>query len=160
MYRLIRMTSNDYRDYRRTATKIEYSYWPKGQEIPGVAHMIAKIVEFAVLGKGEFLDLVEKDEKEFYFLKEDDQIVGITQLVFSEKSCLIAIFAVLEHGKGLGTILYQETLKVIKERKVAMMEVWCPFAGAQIFWSKMGFRNGNGRILQSRKGNMFTKKVR
>lgn len=152
MYRLVRMTSRDYRDYRRTATKIEYSYFPKGNEIPGISQKIREMTEFAVMGKGDFLNIVEKPDMEFYFLKEEDKIVGITELVYSNSACMIATFAVLEKGKGLGTILYQETAKVIKERKVAIMEAWCPFAGAQIFWKKMGFRN--------KRGNIFTKKVR
>jgi len=71
LHRLVRITSNDYREYRRAYTRIEYSFFEK--------------------------------------------------------------------GKGLGTILYNEVLKIIKQHKCKRIELWCPFVGAQIFWRKKGF---------------------
>lgn len=160
MYRLVRITSADYRDYRRTRAKIEYSYFPKGQEKPALASMIRKITESEIPGRGEFLDLVEKDKNAFYFLKDDDEIKGIAELIFTdaEQLCDICEFAVLQHGEGLGTILYQEVLKVIKERRATKILLWCPFEGAQIFWRKMGFKVKEA--LSADRGFIFGKRVR
>lgn len=158
--RLVRITSADYRDYRRTRAKIEYSYFPKGQEQPGIASMIRKAAESEIPGKGDFLDLMEKDKNAFYFLKDGDEIQGIVELIFNDQEhfCNICEFAVLQHGEGLGTILYQEVLKVIKERKATKMVLWCPFEGAQIFWRKMGF--GVKEVLPNNRGFIFGKSVR
>ncbi len=141
MYRLVRITSADYRDYRRTRAKVEYSFFPKGQEVPGVASLVRKVTENEIPGKGDFLNLMEKDKNAFYFLKDEDEIKGIAELIFDDAkhTCDICEFAVMQHGEGLGSILYKEVLKVIKERKATKMVLWCPFAGAQIFWQKMGF---------------------
>lgn len=160
LYRLVRITSADYRDYRRTRAKVEYSYFPKGQEKPMIASVIRKITESEIPGKGEFLDLVEKDKNAFYFLKDDDEIKGIAELIFTdaEQLCDICEFAVLQHGEGLGTILYQEVLKVIKERRATKILLWCPFERAQIFWRKMGFRVKE--VLSSERGFIFGKRVR
>lgn len=160
MYRLVRITSADYRDYRRTRAKIEYSYFPKGQEKPGMASMIRKITESKIPGKGDFLNLMEKDKNAFYFLKDDDEIKGIVELIFTdaEQLCDICEFAVLQHGEGLGTILYQEVMKVIKERGATKILLWCPFEGAQIFWRKKGF--GVKEALGGNIGFIFGKRVR
>lgn len=159
MYRLVRITSADYRDYRRTRAKVEYSFFPIGKEIAGVAGLISKMTESEIPGKGEFLDLMEQDKNAFYFLKDDDEIKGIAELIFNaaEQLCDIREFAVLQHGEGLGTILYQEVLKVIKERKATKIVLWCPFAGAQIFWRKMGF--GVKQSLGGNRGFIFGKRV-
>lgn len=160
LYRLVRITSADYRDYRRTRAKIEYSYFPKGQEKPALASMIRKITESEIPGRGEFLDLVEKEKNAFYFLKDGDEIKGIAELIFNdaEQLCDICEFAVLQHGEGLGTILYQEVLKVIKERRATKILLWCPFKGAQIFWRKMGFKVKE--VLSAERGFIFGKRVR
>lgn len=158
--RLVRITSADYRDYRRTRAKVEYSYFPKGEEKPGVASLIRQVTESEIPGKGDFLNLMEKDKNAFYFLKDGDEIKGIAELIFDDAKheCNICEFAVLQYGEGLGTILYHEVLKVIKERKATKMVLWCPFEGAQIFWRKMGF--GVKEVLAPRRGYIFGKRVR
>lgn len=160
LYRLVRITSDDYRDYRRTRAKVQYSFFPKGEEITGVAGLISKMTESEIPGKGDFLDLMEKDKNAFYFFKDEDEIKGIAELIFDDAKhqCNICEFAVLQHGEGLGTILYQEVLKVIKERKATKIVLWCPFKGAQIFWQKMGF--GVKEVLDPRRGYIFGKRVR
>lgn len=160
MYRLVRITSDDYRDYRRTRAKIEYSYFPKGEEIPGLATMIREITASEIPGKGKFLDLMEKNKNAFYFLKDGDEIKGIAELIFDDvkHTCNICEFAVMQHGEGLGTTLYQEVLEIIKERKATKMFLWCPFAGAQIFWQKMGFTVKEA--LGGKRGFIFGQRVR
>ena len=147
MYRLIRITSDD---YRRAYSRIAYSYMPRGQENPMLSNKVREMTVSRVIGEGGFLDMVENPDNEFYFLKSDDQIIGLTELNFSLKSCTITNFAVFEQGKGIGTILCQETKRVIQEHGIRNVELWCPFAGAQIFWKKMGFRNTRGDTFVGR----------
>ena len=161
LYRLVRITSADYRDYRRTRAKIEYSFFLKGEEQPELAKMIREeLAEIDILSKGNFLDLMEKDENAFYFFKDGDEIKGIAEIVFDDAKhqCNICEFAVLQHGEGLGTIFYQEVLKVIKERKATQILLFCPFSGAQIFWWKMGFKVKE--VLPEDRGIFFKKRVR
>ena len=63
----------------------------------------------SIIGKGDFLDIMAHPEKyELYFFKNDaEETIGVLTLVFSDKSCYIAEFAVFDRGKGLGTDLSQ-----------------------------------------------------
>lgn len=139
MYRLTRITSNDYRNFRRAYSRIEYSFFKKGEEQPGVAMQVRKMIQFAIKGKGEFLNWVEDSKNELYFFEIDGEIQGIVELVFSENVCDIHQFAVFEHGNGWGTLLYKEVLEIIKEHKCTKITLWCPYEGAQVFWRKQGF---------------------
>ena len=140
MHRLRRITSNDYRDFRRSYSKIEYSFFKKGEEQPELSNIVKKMIQFAIKGKGEFLDWVEDPKNELFFLEVDGEIYGITELVFSQNTCDIHQFAVFEKGNGWGTILYEEILKIIKEHKCRKISLWCPYEGAQAFWRKQGFK--------------------
>lgn len=141
MYRLVRITSNDYRDYRRSYEKIEYSFFKKGEEEPLLAQKIREMTKGAINGKGEFLNEVEDSKRELYFLKDqNDEIKGIAILIFDNNSCDIYQFAVFEKGKGIGTLLYNELLKVIEEHKPHKLTLFCPYDGAIIFWKKLGFK--------------------
>jgi N-acetylglutamate synthase-like GNAT family acetyltransferase len=94
--------------------------------------------------------MLESGTFEFYFLKdESEKIIGYTILSFPENKCIIEQFAVLEEGKGLGTLLFQKTLEIVKFKKLKKITLWCPFLGAQEFWKKMGFK----RIIGSGKAN-------
>ena len=141
MYRLVRITSNDYRDYRRSYEKIEYSFFKKGEEEPLLAQKVREMTKGAIKGKGEFLDEVEDSKRELYFFKnENDEIKGIAILVFDSNICDIYQFAVFAKGKGLGTLLYNEILKIIKEHKPYKITLFCPYEGASLFWKKQGFK--------------------
>ncbi|MBE5819820.1 MAG: GNAT family N-acetyltransferase [Clostridiales bacterium] len=139
LHRLVRITSNDYREYRRAYTRIEYSFFEKGKADPFNSDEMKEMMKEGIKGKGEFLDFVENPKNELYFFEVDNEIQGITVLTFSQNSCIIDQFSVFEKGKGLGTILYNEVLKIIKQHKCKRIELWCPFVGAQIFWRKKGF---------------------
>lgn len=140
MNHLVRLTSSNYRDYRRSMNKVEYSFANKN----GTQNLLnAKIAtEFSrdyILGKGEFLDMIEKPEVEMYVFRNDaEENIGIVILTFSKRSCNIHDFAVFEKGKGLGTELYEEIKKIIisKSKEITL---FCPFEGAQEFWKTMGF---------------------
>ena len=137
--RLVRITSADYRDFRRAYSKIEYSFFKKGEEQPRISESVREMIQFAIKGKGEFLDWVENPETELYFFKIDDEIKGIVELVFFSNTCTIHNFSVFEHLQGLGTILFHEVLNIVKEYKCKKITLWCPYEGAQIFWRKQGF---------------------
>ena len=139
MNRLVRITSNDYREFRRAYSKIEYSFWKKGEENRHLSKIIRETIQFAIKNKSEFLKDVEDPNKELYFFTVDGEIQGIVELIFSKGTCNIYQFAVFHHGKGWGSVLFQETLRVIKEHKVNKITLWCPYEGAQIFWRKQGF---------------------
>lgn len=122
--------------------------------------MIRDVTASEVPGKGAFLDMMEKDKYAFYFLKDEEEIKGIAELIFDDAkhTCEIHEFSVMQHGEGLGTVLYQEVLKVIKERKATKMILWCPFEGAQLFWQKMGFTVKED--LGGRRGFILGQRVR
>ena len=139
MFRLIRITSEDYRNFRRAYSKIEYSFFKKGEENPWIAKQVREMTQWAIKTKMEFLDEVKNPNKELYFFEVDGEIQGITELIFSKKECNIYEFAVFQHGKGWGKILYEEILKIIQEHHSKKITLWCPYDGAQVFWIKQGF---------------------
>lgn len=139
MYRLVRITSNDYREFRRAYSKIEYSFFKKGEENPLISQAVREMIQSAIKGKGEFLDEVENPNNELYFFEVDNEIKGIVELIFSQNVCDIYQFAVFEHGKGWGTTLFKEVLTIIKNHNCKKITLWCPYEGAQIFWLKNKF---------------------
>lgn len=151
MYRLVRITSNDYRDYRRSYAKIEYSFFLKGEEDPWLAKKVKEFTQNQINTKGEFLDEVEDPKRELYFFKdENDEIQGIAILIFDSNACHIYQFAVFEKGKGLGTILYNEIFKIIEERKPYKITLHCLFDGAKVFWKKLGFKEKANHIFEKK----------
>lgn len=121
-------------------------------EQPEVIKTVMEMTQNFIKGKGDFLDEVENPNNELYFFKVDDEIQGIVELIFSQNpnSCNIYQFAVFEHGKGWGTIFYQETLKIIKQHNCNKISLWCPYEGAQIFWRKQGFLPKENNIFEKR----------
>lgn len=158
LYRLVRITSDDYRDYRRTRSKVDYSYFPKGESHPVFEKIVRDACESAIPTKWEFLENIAAKDKAAYFFKDGDEIKGIVELVFTNNECNILEFSVLERGKGLGTIFYEEILKVIKEKRATKIILWCPFPGAQEFWRSMGF--GVKKMLGGQRGVMMGKSIR
>lgn len=150
MYRLVRITSNDYRNFRRAYSRIEYSFFKKGEEQPWVTKQVREMTQEAIKGKGEFLDEVENPKNELYFLEIDGEIQGIVELIFSGQVCDIYQFAVFERGKGWGTKFYEEVLKIIKEHHCKKITLWCPYEGAQFFWKKQGFSSKPKAFFEKR----------
>lgn len=140
-YCLVRLTTSDYRDFRRAYSNIKYSFFENDQGDQQAADLACKFAtENFTRTRGEFLDHVESPDREMYFFKIDGEIKGFVDLIFNGKVCDIYEFAVFEHGKGMGTILYEDVHKIIKERGCVKIELWCPYEGAQIFWQKKGFK--------------------
>ena len=157
---LVRITDKDYRDYRRSYSKIVYSINQRGKPQLISEEMVNalsnSLLGGGIMGKGDFLDMMEQPEKyALYFLKNDDeQIIGVLSLLFREKSCYIGEFAVFERGKGFGTELYSLALEEMRPHKVKLIELSSPplFAGAREFWKKMGFslKHGSDSVFEKR----------
>lgn len=143
---LVRITKNDYRDFRRSYSRITYSFNKHGEPAQVSED---EVREFSnnflngIIGKGDFLDIMDEPEKyELYFFKNDvEEIIGVLTLVFSERSCYIAEFAVFERGNGLGTELYSLALEKMRPHGTRLIELSVPppFAGSREFWKKLGF---------------------
>lgn len=140
-YCIRQLTSGDYRNFRKAYSRIIYSFSEKGKGNPTAEKLACEIATATnTRGRGEFLNDVENPNREMFFLMVGDEIQGYFELVFRDKICDIYEFAVFEHHKGWGSILYEEALKRIKARECVRIELWCPYAGAQIFWKKKGFK--------------------
>lgn len=145
MVHLVRITDKDYRDYRRSYAKIEYSFRTKDEPqfvIPEGEKK--KYMDAAILKKGEFLDELEMPGVEMYFIKnEAEEIIGVTRFTIKqkgkEKHCIIIMFAVFLKGQGLGTEAFAELKKLLKSKGVKIVKLECPFNGARVFWEKQGF---------------------
>ena len=92
----IKSTDTDYRDYRRSYEKIEYSFMTKDEPEFVIPEGKKKFMDAAILKKGEFLNEIELPEVEMYFIKnEQKEIIGITTLYIKQKGkqkrCTIGI---------------------------------------------------------------------
>lgn len=147
MYCLVRITSNDYEEYLNTHKKIEYSNTPYGHESSPVLETIVQMAWRRAKDEKSFLETINGSKKELYFLKQHGQIQGIVEISFRESLCYIHDFAVLKHGEGYGTILYQETLWLVKAHGAKNIELWCPWEGGICFWRKKGLLVKHGFVL-------------
>lgn len=159
---LVRITDKDYREYRRSYSKITYSMNVKGEPATvsedEVRKMCREFPNVDIIGKGDFLDMMNQPEKyELYFFRNDnEETIGVMSLLFREKSCFIGEFAVFERGIGLGTELYSLALEVMRPHNIRLIELSSPppFAGAREFWKKLGF------TLKYQSNSVFEKPVR
>lgn len=148
---LIGITENDYREYRRNLSKVEYSIARRGEPCPVCMELVSKASRDGILRKWEFLEVIKKPKYGFYFYKNDEgETIGIVLLMFENKCCSIAEFSVFEHLKGLGTKLYEEVANLCRERNIYELTLWCPFEGAKEFWKKMGFYEKNNSTFYQR----------
>lgn len=155
-HRLLRLTSNDYRNFRRAYSRIRYSFCENEEENKAAIDLACRFAtETNTRTRGEFLNDVENPNREMYFFMVDGEIQGFFELIFKDKVCDIFEFAVFEHHKGWGSILFEEAYKIIKERECVKIELVCPFEGAQIFWQKKGFK-----AMYRNQQLIFRKKVR
>ena len=138
---LVRLTSNDYRNFRKSYSRIRYSFFENDEENRAAVDLACRVAtETNTRTRGEFLNDVESPNREMYFFMVDGEIQGFIDLIFNGKVCDIFEFAVFDHKKGLGTILFEEAYKIIKEKECVKIELWCPYEGAQVFWQKKGFK--------------------
>ena len=134
---LIGITENDYREYRKNFSKVEYSFARRGEAFPVPMKQIREVTNITILKKWEFLEVMKDPKHAFYFYKNDEgETIGIVFLKFTGKTCTIAEFSVFEHLKGLGTKLYQAVANLCRERGIYELELWCPFNGSKEFWKK------------------------
>lgn len=148
---LIGITENDYREYRKNFSKVEYSFARRGEVFPVPMKQIREVTNVTILKKWEFLEVMKDPKYAFYFYKNDEgETIGIVFLKFTGKTCTIAEFSVFEHLKGLGTKLYQAVANLCRERGIYELELWCPFNGSKEFWKKMGFYEKSDSFFYSR----------
>lgn len=144
MYRLIRMTSKDYQDYRDVFSKIEYSVLlGKGMELPPLTRLLMKKEVIAhTLDIICFQRAINDPTQGFYFFEVDGVYKGFLQLRFVDATCCdIVEFSVHEKGVGLGRKMFNELLLVLKTHGIKIVRLYChdELKGAQAFWRKMGF---------------------
>lgn len=153
---LVRLTSNDYRNFRRSYSRIRYSFFENDEDDRAAVDLACRFAtETSTRTRGEFLNDVESPNREMYFFMIDGEIQGFFELIFKDKVCEIFEFAVFDHKKGWGSILFEEAYNIIKERECLKIELSCPFEGAQVFWQKKGFKP-----FYRNKQLIFRKKVR
>ena len=139
-YCLVRLTSDDYREFRRAYSKLVYSIYDKKMMLYPLEEQITRrALEEEMRTRTMFRNDVESTERELYFFQKDGENVGFVELAFHKGKCDIVEFFVFERYKGYGTIMWNETLKIARVRKPSRIELWTPYMGAQIFWKKMGF---------------------
>ncbi len=139
-YCLVRLTSNDYREFRRTYSKLVYSIYDKRAMLYFLEDKITrKALEEKMRTRSQFIEAIESEDLEMYFFKKAEKIIGFVELSFHKGKCDIVEFFVFERYKGDGTIMWNEAVKVASKRKPSRFELWTPYTGAQIFWKKMGF---------------------
>lgn len=139
-YCLIRLTSDDYREFRRAYNKLVYSIFDKSVKLYFMENDITRrALEKEMRTKSQFIQHIESQDREMYFFKKDGETIGFVEFSFHKGKCDIVEFFVFERYKGNGKIMWDEALKIARNRKPSRIELWTPYTGAQIFWRKMGF---------------------
>lgn len=140
-YCLLRLTSDDYPEFRRTYNKLVYSIYDKASMLYFLENKITRqALEKEMRTRSKFVEDLNSQDRVMYFFKRDGETIGFLELSFHKGKCDIVEFFVFERYRGYGTIMWEEALKVARERKPSRIELWTPYIGAQIFWSKMGFQ--------------------
>ena len=139
-YCLVRLTSDDYREFRRAYSKLIYSIYDKKFMLYPLEEQITrKALEQEMRTRTKFRNDVESAEREMYFFQKDGETIGFFELSFHKGKCDIVEFFVFERYNGYGTIMWEEALKIARVRTPSRIELWTPYIGAQIFWKRMGF---------------------
>lgn len=140
-YCLIRLTPDDYPEFRRIYSKLVYSIYEKTSMLYFLENKITRLaLEKEMRTRTVFKADLASEDREMYFFKRDDEIIGFVELSFHKGKCDIVEFFVSERYRGYGTIMWEKTMEVASVRKPSRFELWTPYAGAQMFWSKMGFQ--------------------
>lgn len=141
MYHLVRLTADDYRDYRKVYENMDFSFFRKGEEKRLPRDVIRNAVMKQTKSRSEFLKDISNPNYEMYFFKDSNgKIQGFLELIFDGPFCNLYELVVFQKGIGLGSLLYNETQKIIKEHNCQKILLWCPFDGAKEFWKKKGFK--------------------
>lgn len=140
-YCLVRLTSDDYREFRRAYDKLVYSIYDKAKLLYFLENQITrKALEKEMRTRSQFIRDIEFQEREMYFFKKDGETIGFFELAFHKGKCDVVEFFVFERNKGYGTIMWNKALEVARKRTPSRIELWTPYVGAQIFWTRMGFQ--------------------
>lgn len=97
-----------------------------------------------------------KYNRDFYFIKADDKIVGVTISVYDERIYGIYGLAILKEyrGKGIGTETLKQQLKICqkKNRKMAFLQTEEGYYPAKLY-RKLGFKDICTAYYYVKKGN-------
>ncbi len=140
-YCLVRLTPDDYPEFRRAYSKLVYSIYDRKSMLYFLENKITRqALEKEMRTRSKFRKDLESEDREMYFFKRDDETIGFVELSFHKGKCDIVEFFVYERYRGYGTTMWEKTMEAARERKPSRFELWTPYIGAQIFWSKMGFQ--------------------
>lgn len=140
-YCAVQLTSNDYREFRRAYSKLVFSIFDKRALMYQMENQVTrKALEKEMRTKSKFIEDLEAPDRTMHFFKKGEETIGFFELSFHKGKCDIVEFFVFERYKGYGTLMYKEAEKVARERKASRIELWTPYIGAQIFWTKMNFQ--------------------
>lgn len=142
MYRAIRVTTDDYRDFRKASSKMVLSIYDKKDllRVYPMEQVVSKrAFEESIRTRTKFIQDVLEPNREMYFFLKDDEQIGFFELFYHKGKCDIVEFFVFDRYHGHGTHMWEIAMEMIKARKPSRVELWSPYRGAQIFWEKMGF---------------------
>lgn len=142
MYRAIRVTTDDYRDFRKASSKMVFSIYDKKDLLRAYPMELAvsrKAFEESIRTRSKFIQDLSEPGREMYFFLKDDEQIGFFELSYHKGKCDIVEFFVFDRYHGHGTKMWEIAVGMIKDRKASRVELWSPYRGAQIFWEKMGF---------------------
>lgn len=151
MFQIVRATKNDYQEYRTAYENITFSVGINGECISPYTNSN----QVASVDQKTFQKYFYDHRIGIFFLKDDNIIKGIAELTYWGRSCHIAVLAVFEHGKGLGTLFYQGIEDNLISHGYKRVFLFCPFDGARQFWLKQGYsqidKKGNYMKLLKKK---------
>lgn len=140
-YCAVQLTSNDYKEYRRAYSKMVFSIFDKNAMMYHIEEQVSKLaVEKSMRTRSVFIKDIESSDRTMHFFKRGEETIGFFELSFHKGKCDIVEMFVFERYKGYGTRMMEEVEKVARERNASRIELWAPYVGAQIFWTKMGFK--------------------
>lgn len=145
---LVRMTKDDYRSYRRSFERVEYSYFKDGDISKVKTDIIRQCSKAGIFTKQQYLNNLKRPGVEMYFIKNEmHEIIGVTILLFQHHELKIAEFSVFQRRSGTGTRAFNLVVEMAKARGVTKISLWCPFDGAKEFWKSVGFRVSSPRDM-------------
>ena len=139
-YCIVQLTSNDYREFRRAYSQLIFSIFDKRALMYQLEDQVTRqALEKEMRTRTKFIEDINSPDRTMHFFKKGEETIGFFELSFHKGKCDIVEFFVFKRYSGYGTIMFEEAVKVARQRKASRIELWTPYIGAQIFWTKMGF---------------------
>lgn len=148
----------DYEEFLKYYTQIEYSYFKDGDKIPNQEErtlfitMMSEMICSRNVSKLGYKELLKQGEIYLYHT-ESGEVKGITLITPSKsrKNLIIQEFYVLREyqRQHIGTKMYQDFLRFLKEQGYGRVniELQCSFEGAEEFWKSLGFKKSSKIVI-------------